>query len=244
MSETHFYLTLPSNASLDVFPDNKTGSYLVKLPHPIDLNGNWEVGLYSISYPNTWYTLRAEDNHIYCSTDGHIFSPVMVDCGYYETVQDLIAAVNRTLEKKTGNRGIALAFDPRTTKMKVTISQRGYMLGLATKMSAMLGFGGIDMKIKKTTTSPYVADLLDITTVYIYCDIVRPQIVGDVSVHMLRTIHDIVAKTFNNIQYVPVQTKSFEDIQILLRDGTGAPVPFERGTVIATLYFRKQSYFA
>jgi hypothetical protein len=53
MSETHFYLTLPSNASLDVFPDNKTGSYRVKLPHPIDLNGNWEVGLYSISYPNT-----------------------------------------------------------------------------------------------------------------------------------------------------------------------------------------------
>lgn len=79
------------------------------------------------------------------------------------------------------------------------------------------------MKIKKTTTSIYVADLFDITTVYIYCDVVRPQIVGDVSVHLLRTIPvtgksgDIIAKTFNNIQYVPVQTKSFEDIQGTVR---------------------------
>jgi hypothetical protein len=67
MSGTHFYLTLPSNASLDVFPDNKTTEYRVKLPQPIELDGNWEVGLYSISYPHTWYTLRdvADDLYFY-----------------------------------------------------------------------------------------------------------------------------------------------------------------------------------
>ena len=53
MSGTHFYLALPSNASLDVFPDNKTTEYRVKLPQPFELDGNWEVGLYSISYPHT-----------------------------------------------------------------------------------------------------------------------------------------------------------------------------------------------
>ena len=40
MSRTHFYLTLPSNASSDMFPDNKTTSYRVKLPQTIDLEGN------------------------------------------------------------------------------------------------------------------------------------------------------------------------------------------------------------
>ena len=66
MSGTHFYLTVPSNASSDVFPDNKTTSYRVKLPQTIDLEGNWEVGLYSISYPNTWYTLqKGFDTHVY-----------------------------------------------------------------------------------------------------------------------------------------------------------------------------------
>ena len=46
-----------------------------------------------------------------------------------------------------------------------------------------------------------------------------------------------------NIQYVPVQTKSFEDVEIVLRNDTGDPVPFERGKLIATLHFRQRSYF-
>ena len=65
MSGAYFYLTLPSNASMDVFPDNKTTSYRVQLPQNINLEGDKEVGLYSISYPNTWYTLQKGNNHIY-----------------------------------------------------------------------------------------------------------------------------------------------------------------------------------
>jgi hypothetical protein len=34
LSGIHFYLTLPSNAFLDVSPDNKTTGYRVKLPNP------------------------------------------------------------------------------------------------------------------------------------------------------------------------------------------------------------------
>ena len=49
MSGPHFYLTLPSNASLDVFPDNKTTEYHVQLPQSIDLEGDWETGVYSIN---------------------------------------------------------------------------------------------------------------------------------------------------------------------------------------------------
>ena len=82
MSGTHFYLTLPSNASSDVFPDNKTTSYRVKLPQTIDLEGNWEVGLYSISYPNTWYTLqKGFDTHVYYGDPTGIFLAAPVDYG-------------------------------------------------------------------------------------------------------------------------------------------------------------------
>ena len=116
-------------------------------------------------------------------------------------------------------------------------------------MAKILGFGGGDLKILKSKESPHVAELHSITSIYIYCNIVQPQIVGNTMVPLLRTIPvsgnsgDVITKTFTNIQYVPVQTKSFEDIEILLRTDTGDPVPFERGKVIATLYFRKQSYF-
>ena len=53
----------------------------------------------------------------------------------------------------------------------------------------------------------------------------------------------IITKTFTNIQYVPIQRKSFEDVEILLRSDTGDPVPFVRGKVVTTLHFSQHSYF-
>ena len=98
MRVTHFYLTLPSSASLDVFPDNKTTSYRVKIPQTIDLEGNWEVGLYSISYPNTWYTLqKGFDTHIYYADQSGLFLAAIVDYGYYTSIEDLAKAINASL---------------------------------------------------------------------------------------------------------------------------------------------------
>ena len=115
-------------------------------------------------------------------------------------------------------------------------------------MSVILGFGGKEIKIAKTTTSPYVADLhACTTTIYIYCVIVQPQVVGDTNAKLLRSvpvqgkIGEVVTKTFTNIQYVPVQTKSFEDIEIILRDEAGNSVPFEREKVLVTLHFKQQN---
>ena len=113
----------------------------------------------------------------------------------------------------------------------------------------MLGFGEKDVIVKKTTESPYVADLTTVSTIYVYCDIVEPQIVGDTGAQLLKSIPaegkfgDIIAKTFTNIQYVPIRTKSFEAVEVLLRNDTGDPVPFERGKVVITLHFRQHSYF-
>ena len=77
---------------MDVFPDNKIGSYYVKFPQTFDLNGEWEVGLYSISYPNTWYTLEFQQNHIYYSLDGgkSFWSWAIIDYGYYTSIPELI----------------------------------------------------------------------------------------------------------------------------------------------------------
>ena len=251
MSGTHFYLTLPSNASLDVFPDNKTSSYRVKLPQTIDLNGNWEVGLYSVSYPNTWYTIKNYENHILYSLDGVWYTSTTnpMDYGYYETMEDFIKAFNIALKTEPDvKENIKLSFNARTGKVTVTI-KNGRYLYLDGLLSIILGFGGKVVKLDTTTESPYVADLRGMTTIYIYCNIVQPQIVGDTSAQLLRSIPvegksgDIVTKTFTNIQYVPVQTKSFEDVEILLRSDTGDPVSFERGKVVTTLHFRKHTYF-
>jgi hypothetical protein len=249
MSGTHFYLTLPSNTSSDIFPDNKTTSYRVKLPQAINLSGEWEVGLYSINYPRTWYTLSNKnfDTHIYTSDQSGLFSVTIIDYGFYETMSDSVQSVNNTLAKAWSDN-IKLTFNVRTEKVTVHLKNK-HQLIVTDRMSIVLGFGGKETKIVKTTTSPYAADLHGFMAIYVYCDIVQPQIVGNTSVKLLKSIPvqgklgDVITKTFTNIQYVPVQTKSFEDVEIVLRNDTGDPVPFERGKVIATLHFRQRSYF-
>ena len=49
----HFYVTLFSNASIDLYPDNTRAVFTTHLAHPIDLgtsSSEWEVGLCEISY--------------------------------------------------------------------------------------------------------------------------------------------------------------------------------------------------
>ena len=249
MSGTHFYLTLPSNASLNEFPNNKTTSYRVKLPQSIDLEGVWEVGLYSISYPNTWYTLqKGVDTHLFYGDRTGLFQQAIMDYGYYQSMPELIKAANKALSRNVSDN-IKLTYNALTGKVTVQI-KNGFQFAAMKPLSIILGFGGKDVMLKKTTESPYVADLTAVSTIYVYCDIVQPQIVGDTSAQLLKSIPaegtfgDIITKTFTNIQYVPIQRKLFEDVEILLRSDTGDPVPFERGKVVTTLHFRQHSYFS
>jgi hypothetical protein len=173
--------------------------------------------------------------------------------GHYETMQDFVKNMNASLELEIGNSTtIYLTYSTLTGKVTVHLKPK-CKLGLSRKMSLILGFGGkevtVDAKDGLTQESPYVTDLATFTSIYTYCNIIQPQIVGDTSAQLLRSIPvegkygDIVTKTFTNIQYVPVQTKSFGDVKILLRNDTGDPVPFERGKLITTLHFRQHTYF-
>ena len=212
-------------------------------------------GLYYISYPHTWYTLRdvADDLYFYCN-DGTgnngegFFLVAFVDYGHYENVQELLKNMNASLKKYIGNDSINLTYSTRTGKVTVHLGAN-CKIGLFKKLSLILGYGGKEVKIDKTGESPHVVDLNIFSTIYTYCNIVQPQIVGDTSAQLLRSIpvegkySDIITKTFTNIQYVPVQTKSFGDVKIILRNDTGDPVPFERGKVIGTLHFRQHTYF-
>jgi hypothetical protein len=53
-SENEFFLFIPSNSSLDYYPESTLTSFQVKLPHPITLIGQYEVGLKELHYPHNW----------------------------------------------------------------------------------------------------------------------------------------------------------------------------------------------
>ena len=77
------------------------------------------------------------------------------------------------------------------------------------------------------------------------------RVVGHSVVPLLRIVPiegkhgDVVSKSFDNVQYIPVLHKEFTTIEIDIRDDAGRRVPFERGRVTVTLHFRrrKPSFF-
>jgi len=53
-----FYVTLPSNGSKKFFPENNTNSYKNQLAREIRVDGDWEVALTEIHYPQTTKSLE------------------------------------------------------------------------------------------------------------------------------------------------------------------------------------------
>ena len=59
-----FYVTLPSDSSSKYFPENKVSHFYTRLPTPIELRGDWEVGLVEFKYPHTLYLVNKSNKHI------------------------------------------------------------------------------------------------------------------------------------------------------------------------------------
>ena len=58
--ESQFQVTLPSNASISTYPDNRPSDFTVKLPSKIRLNGEWEVAIMDIQYPNSGQNIQED----------------------------------------------------------------------------------------------------------------------------------------------------------------------------------------
>jgi hypothetical protein len=61
-----FYITLPSNASMSVFPKNSQSDWSTILNPPMELDGEWEVGLSEMHIPKMWKNIAADNCTFYC----------------------------------------------------------------------------------------------------------------------------------------------------------------------------------
>ena len=99
--------------------------------------------------------------------------------------------------------------------------------------------------------SDWVADLKKgLNSLYVYCPLVEPRMVGDAQVPLLRIVPvegrdgEIIIRVFDPIQYCPLLQRRFQTVEIDIRDDTGSTVPFERGRVVVTFYCRKRKEFS
>lgn len=61
-----FYLVLPSNACLSIFPSNTLTNYVTQLPHQITLHGKYVVALVEIQIPYNFLHVAHDEIFLYC----------------------------------------------------------------------------------------------------------------------------------------------------------------------------------
>ena len=253
-----FYLTLPSESSKDLFPENNASEYSVRLPHWIHLKGEWEIGLHSIAYTrrNIIHHLDGTILYGYPENDG---TTAMATTGkmqnHYSSVSEYVSNINESLEESHVNK-TEIEFTINTDG-KVTITLRdGYRVRLRREQAIVLGFMNFEDSaetyyIKYTKTGSYKANLHREMNILVYCNIVQPQIVGDKLIPLVATVpyqktsesYDETFYAMENIHYIPVQTKAFQNVKVHLRSSTEESIPFEHGRAAITLHLKPLNYF-
>ena len=207
--EPEFYVTLPSNSSMEYFPDNKTSNFVTKLSRTLQLDGEWEVGLAEIVYPHTWYNIREGKNsvEIYAPDNLYlVFKTVefSIQPGYYEKVQDVINAL-----RKAGLANLSdvdLSYDVKCGR-HVVVKLRG-------DIARMFGFLN-DTTIRASDEKGFTLALPETGNqyFYVYTDIIKGQYHGDVVVPVLHTVTvkgehgSYVSRDFERPHYVPLNKK-------------------------------------
>ena len=85
-----FYVTLPSNSSMDTHPNNTLSHFFVNLPSRLSFEGDWEVALAEVTYPHRWLNVT-EGNLLACSGGGPYsrFHFHHIPEGYYSKPEEL-----------------------------------------------------------------------------------------------------------------------------------------------------------
>lgn len=248
MENAQFYLWLPSNSSMDVFPSNTLSEFRVRLPQSITLTDEWEVALTEIHYPHSWNNVHGKFwNRFYIKKDNAVKAYTLPP-GHYSSVESIINKMNHLINQSQYKDKVKFSYEKLNRKMSIQL--RDNCTVFFSDIGFMLGFNKEEL-ITKTTTAPREVDLdLGFHNLYVYCDIVQSQFVGDSHVPLLRIVPvegrdgERVSKIYLSPQYLPVSRKQFESIEVNIKRDTGEKVSFEAGRVLLTLHLRRSSpYF-
>lgn len=182
MIKESFYLTLLSNSSMEYFPDNKTTMFSTKLPKSLTLDGEWSVGVAEFQYPCTMFTVQEHENIIYITKTmimpgdqkpSLVYYKTHIPATNYDNIDHILVALNNIKEK------IKFRYDEVSKLVCVSVIDESIKsVKLSPKLSFQLGFEP-DRNLVERGIGKCPANLhLGLPSqLFVYCDIVEPQIV-------------------------------------------------------------------
>ncbi len=272
MNVNEFTVNIPSNSSMQLFPDNKIGEFIAHFPTALELNNKYEVGLCSIHYTQSWNNIREGENSFdfsYTYRNGRKFAiSHKIIPGYYPTVQsvlDTILSIYTTTHKKNAwVSGLKMEFNASTRKVRISTNEmvikfkrtggRGGETDSKTELrlngdvARILGFEDAQLIVGKDIEGSFCASPNGgFHQLYIYTDLIQPQISPDGEYPLLRVIavedkpnQVNVEKSFSPVFYKQLKKHPIDTAQFWLMEDSGKRIDFQHGNVVIVLSFRKK----
>jgi hypothetical protein len=256
-----FYITLPSNTQ-----QNSTASnFRVSLPQRLRLEGEWDVGLAEIIYPNSWFHLQKE-NYIFfkmLSKEARL----KLNPGYYDNIDAFLNEINEALVSYASLhfpeiQHFKFLYDKKNNIVQFMVDTGDInIVTLSSELANMLGFvdryiyyrhdDDPDENIGRliAAQNEFVPFNLYYQTLFVYCNIVEDQIIGNSMAPLLRIVEtqgkhgDLICKTYDSPHYIPVLLKDIQSIEINIKNDMNEYYKFEFGKVIVKLHLKKRTSY-
>ena len=260
-----FTIELVSNASAQLFPDNRLSSFTNFLPEQLNMDGQWEVAISEISYPSVYQNVT-EGKFMFFrkklskSSDFYYLEP-----GPYPSVTDIVEAMSTLIQERHNHSEncIRVKASRRTQKVQIYLANEGSGraffstdLGHIFENNDANEFG-VMLRGKAPHKPEFADDIVRIHSLMMYANLIEYNIVGATKTPLLRRFPfiskpksgDIITtgqymnyQTFSNPQFRSLLKKFFLSFHIDLRDTSGEKIPFESvGITRLVLMFRKAS---
>ncbi len=264
----NLYLTLPSNTFVKA---NTTSEFRVRLPNPIALEGSeWEAALVGLQYPFSWNNVKGALHPVYpdnwilitlAQPNPYNFKDhieVNIPPAYYADVYILIGAIRTAMANWRPPHGrkhssfllnhFEITYNEISKRTQVKLGTKvikGFVC--SSTISHLLGYGEQQSFIHRNKIGNYPPDHTDsFHTLYLYCDLIQPQVVGDCLAPLLRTVPiagshgETVGEAFLDPHYIPLRCKTFDSVQISIKDDNNYPIKFCFGKSIVKLHLRRK----
>jgi hypothetical protein len=192
-----FFLTLPANGSQRYFSENRIGNYKIKLPYKVHLqDGNFEVALTELTYVCSIKSLTGINYDNLIEFGGrHQGGSIELPLVHYSNLNQLISAINEKFQKHE----VKCSLFQWEVKNRISLEvSSGYNLTISTRLSDILGFDGViefngpDLESSQPISffGKFCPDILGGRYhMFVYCDIIEPQVVGSSLVPLLRMVN-------------------------------------------------------
>jgi len=186
---------------MDIYPNNTMAQYVTKLPRRIELSGDWSVSLKEISTPLAFDNVVA-NYYKFTLKSNEMEEPVEMSMqeGSYLTRDSIIDELNRLLSPYDDIKiSFRLMTHEGSVRVRVMVADT-LVIRMNRALSYMLGMGSEGVRdlsgIAHTASGEmYLPSQAQITTLYVYCDILGHVIVGDTTAPLLRVVEGLINQT-------------------------------------------------